>query len=101
MGTEGISETLVVSSTLKRLMAPENFITFIRRESLKSYIILPLRYVFLYMFSVVWLQSDNFQLLALENAVLASLSSETGVCHIQLYRLPLRARPVLCPWPVI
>jgi hypothetical protein len=37
METELVSETLVFNSTLTRLIARENFITFMRRESLKSY----------------------------------------------------------------
>jgi hypothetical protein len=38
MEIELASETLVFNSTLTRLIAREDFIAFIRRESLKSYI---------------------------------------------------------------
>jgi hypothetical protein len=38
METEEISEALVFSSTLTRLIARENFTALIRRESFKSYI---------------------------------------------------------------
>jgi hypothetical protein len=42
METELVSETLVFNSKLTRLMAREDFITFMRRESFKSYITLGL-----------------------------------------------------------
>jgi hypothetical protein len=38
METEEMSETLVFSSTLSRLIAREDFSSFIRRESFKSYV---------------------------------------------------------------
>jgi hypothetical protein len=37
METELVSETLVFGATLTRLIARDDFITFMRRESLKSY----------------------------------------------------------------
>jgi hypothetical protein len=38
METELVFETLAFDSTLTRLIARENFITFMRRESIKSYV---------------------------------------------------------------
>jgi hypothetical protein len=40
METEEISDTLVFISTLTLLFTPDNFNAFIRRESLKSYVVM-------------------------------------------------------------